>query len=27
LRQRCQDIAKEEEFELGEAFHRVEISR
>ncbi len=26
LRQRCQDIAKEEDFELGEAFHRVEIS-
>ena len=27
LRQRCKDIAKEEDFELGEAFHRVEISR
>ena len=27
LRQRCKDIAKEEEFELGEAFHRVEILR
>lgn len=27
LRQRCQDIAKEEDFELAEAFHRVEISR
>jgi LmbE family N-acetylglucosaminyl deacetylase len=27
LRQRCKDIAKEEDFELGEAFHRVEILR
>jgi LmbE family N-acetylglucosaminyl deacetylase len=27
LRQRCKDIAKDEDFELGEAFHRVEISR
>jgi len=27
LRQRCKDIAKEEDFELGEAFHRVEVSR
>ena len=27
LRQRCKDIAKEEDFELGEAFHRVEIAR
>jgi LmbE family N-acetylglucosaminyl deacetylase len=27
LRQRCKDIAKEEEFELGEAFHRIELSR
>ncbi|KGM43676.1 LmbE family protein [Alkalispirochaeta odontotermitis] len=27
LRERCKDIAKDEEFELGEAFHRVEISR
>jgi LmbE family N-acetylglucosaminyl deacetylase len=26
LRQRCQDIAKDEDFELGEAFHRVEIT-
>jgi LmbE family N-acetylglucosaminyl deacetylase len=26
LRQRCKDIAKDEDFELGEAFHRVEIS-
>jgi LmbE family N-acetylglucosaminyl deacetylase len=25
LRQRCKDIAKDEDFELGEAFHRVEI--
>ena len=25
LRQRCQDIAKDDDFELGEAFHRVEI--
>lgn len=25
LRQRCKDIAKDENFELGEAFHRVEI--
>jgi LmbE family N-acetylglucosaminyl deacetylase len=25
LRQRCQDIAKNDDFELGEAFHRVEI--
>ena len=27
LRQRCKDIAKDEDFELAEAFHRVEISR
>jgi LmbE family N-acetylglucosaminyl deacetylase len=27
LRQRCRDVAKDEEFELGEAFHRVEILR
>jgi LmbE family N-acetylglucosaminyl deacetylase len=27
LKQRCKDIAKEEDFELGEAFHRVEILR
>ena len=27
LRQRCRDIAQEEDFELGEAFHRVKISR
>ena len=27
LRQRCIDIAKGEDFELGEAFHRVEILR
>jgi LmbE family N-acetylglucosaminyl deacetylase len=27
LRQRCKDIAKQEDFELGEAFHRVEILR
>lgn len=27
LRQRCKDIAKKEDFELGEAFHRVEILR
>jgi hypothetical protein len=27
LRQRCKDIAEKENFELGEAFHRVEISR
>jgi len=27
LRQRCLDIAKDEDFELGEAFHRVEILR
>jgi LmbE family N-acetylglucosaminyl deacetylase len=27
LRQRCLDIAKGEDFELGEAFHRVEILR
>ena len=27
LKQRCADIAKEEDFELGEAFHRVEILR
>ena len=27
LRKRCKDIAKEEDFELGEAFHRVEILR
>jgi LmbE family N-acetylglucosaminyl deacetylase len=27
LRQRCKDIAKDEDFELGEAFHRVEILR
>lgn len=27
LRQRCKDVAKDEEFELGEAFHRVEILR
>ena len=27
LRQRCKDIAKEEDYELGEAFHRVQISR
>jgi LmbE family N-acetylglucosaminyl deacetylase len=27
LRQRCRDIAKEADFELGEAFHRVEILR
>ncbi len=26
LRQRCKDIAKDEHFELGEAFHRVEIN-
>ncbi len=26
LRQRCQDIAKAEDFELDEAFHRMEIS-
>ena len=26
LRKRCKDIAKDEDFELGEAFHRVEIS-
>ena len=26
LRQRCKDIAKGEDFELGEAFHRVEIT-
>jgi LmbE family N-acetylglucosaminyl deacetylase len=26
LRQRCKDIAKDDDFELGEAFHRVEIS-
>ena len=26
LRQRCKDIAKHDDFELGEAFHRVEIS-
>ena len=26
LRQRCKDIAKDEDFELGEAFHRVEIT-
>lgn len=25
LRQRCKDIAKDDNFELGEAFHRVEI--
>ncbi len=25
LRQRCKDIAKDDDFELGEAFHRVEI--
>jgi LmbE family N-acetylglucosaminyl deacetylase len=27
LKQRCLEIAKEEDFELGEAFHRVEILR
>jgi LmbE family N-acetylglucosaminyl deacetylase len=27
LKKRCRDIAEEEKFELGEAFHRVEISR
>lgn len=26
LRQRCKDIAKDEDFELGEAFHRIEIT-
>lgn len=26
LRQRCKDIAREADFELGEAFHRVEIT-
>ncbi len=26
LRQRCRDIAKDEDFELGEAFHRIEIT-
>ena len=26
LKKRCKDIAKDEDFELGEAFHRVEIS-
>jgi LmbE family N-acetylglucosaminyl deacetylase len=25
LKQRCKDIAKDDDFELGEAFHRVEI--
>jgi LmbE family N-acetylglucosaminyl deacetylase len=25
LKQRCKDIAKDEDFELGEAFHRIEI--
>jgi LmbE family N-acetylglucosaminyl deacetylase len=25
LRQRCKDIARNEDFELGEAFHRIEI--
>jgi len=26
LRQRCKDIAKNEDFELGEAFHRIEVT-
>ncbi len=26
LRQRCKDIAKNENFELGEAFHRIEVT-
>lgn len=26
LRQRCKDIARDEKFELGEAFHRVEMN-
>ncbi len=26
LRQRCQDIAKDENFDLGEAFHHIEIT-
>jgi LmbE family N-acetylglucosaminyl deacetylase len=26
LRKRCRDIAMNEDFELGEAFHRIEIS-
>jgi hypothetical protein len=26
LHKRCQEIAEEEDFELGEAFHRVEIT-
>ncbi|UCG07168.1 MAG: PIG-L family deacetylase [Desulfobacterales bacterium] len=26
LRKRCKDIAKDENFELGEAFHRIEIT-